>query len=66
MTRTEKEMTDSGYYAENTYDTYREAHEAESLIERCGQGQRTWVRRSRTGWTLWVETDEHYETVSAD
>lgn len=62
MTRTERLMTDSGYYAEETFDTRAEADGAASDIERCGQGRATWVRRSETGWTLWIETDEHRET----
>jgi hypothetical protein len=61
MTRTEKLMTDSGYYAEATFDTRAEADGAASDIERCGQGQATWVRRSQTGWTLWIETDKQHE-----
>jgi len=57
MSRTEKQMTDSGYYVEYTFDTRAEADDAANDIERCGQGQATWVRRSQTGWTLWIETD---------
>lgn len=61
ITRTEKQMTESGYYVEGVYGTRAEADEAANDIERCGEGQATWVRRSATGWTLWVETEEQNE-----
>ena len=61
MTRLEKLMHDSGYYAESIFDTRAEADGAADDIERCGQGQATWVRRSRAGWTVWVETDKAHD-----
>jgi len=61
MTRTEKEMINFGYYAETTCDTKREAEEFASDLERCGQGQAVSVRKSATGWTVWVETEEAHD-----
>jgi len=61
MSRTEKFMIGSGYYAEGVFETRVEADEAAADIERYGQGQATWVRRSQAGWTLWVETNKQHE-----
>ena len=61
MTRTEKEMIASGYYAEATCSSKREAEDLADDIQRCGQGQSTWIRKSATGWTLWVETEEQHD-----
>jgi len=61
MTKTEREMTNGGYYAEGAYDTEREARAAAFDIERSNEGQATQVRKSAHGWTVWVETEEQHE-----
>ena len=60
MTRTEKEMDANGYYVESSAETLREAQaDADEFSRQSGLA--TWVRKSRAGWDVWAETDEHHE-----
>ena len=65
MTRTEKEMTARGFEIEETFEKKSEA-EVELFEVQMQSGRDAVVRKSASGWTIWIETDESDRLADVD